>query len=92
MKIIATTSGGYLCEISSTELREFSETHNFGIGTEIPVKMAAESISMLRSLDSIRIENAIDKAKQALNSLNKIKDDVDALLLFDKLKGDYNNA
>jgi hypothetical protein len=92
MKIIAKTATGYLCEVSSTEMREFGAEKNPDLDDEIPVTTAAHTLGMLRSLDMYRIDHAINEANDALTSLGKIKDNIDALLLFDKLAKEHTDA
>ena len=87
MKIIAVTTSGFLCEISSGEISKLGITSP-GIGKEIPIDRL---FNTLKNLESIS-ENNLAKLKYLANDLNnrlaEIEETYEKTILMHNIKGE----
>lgn len=99
MKIIANvTSDRFLCEVSSEELARlhgmrgrYEDAYNkilmsVKVGYDFDITGIDDNARLLRTLDQNRMEKITNALRQALDSVENIREDVQALTLFEKLK------
>ena len=98
MKIIAKIDNErVLVELTRTEISrihgqaydytKFSD-HWMAVGAEMDLNALCSTLEALRQLDSAKIENARKQLEQAMAMVSQCKTNLEALMLFDKLKED----
>jgi hypothetical protein len=86
MKIIATTTGGYICEISRPEAHIIFDSTVAHIGDENDLHKAYELLSAIRSLS----KSQLHYLDQSISGLNKkfaeVQESYDKLMLLDNIR------
>ncbi len=96
MKVIAKVSEDVvLCEVDIGEMTKllglgYTDTRKaLGVGFEVPLELAFNTLSTIRSLDKNQITMARERAKMLLNTIDEVSNAVDSLLLLDTLAKDH---
>lgn len=93
MKIIGIGEGNYICEIENEEMATILGTDNLydldeelSPGSKVDLKRAINATRWLRDLDNKHIEHITHELKTTLERMGIVKETVEALTLFSKLK------
>ena len=91
MKVLGKTDNGYIVEITTQEAGRIFDKRDVGLGTEIDIKTAYDTLDMLRNLDKFKLENAMTQTRLVLDKLEEIRNTVQSFTLFHTLSTTKEN-
>ena len=86
MKIIAVTTSGFLCEISTREIAKLGITSP-GMGMEIPIDRLFDTITNLKSISTDSFEKLKYLSNDLNNRLAEIEETYEKTMLLHIIKG-----
>jgi hypothetical protein len=84
MKIIATTNGGYICEVSRREITLLGATSS--IGDEIPLERAFDTLDAMRSISRTHLRYLGDHISKLQVKYAEVEEAYNKTMLFDTIK------
>ena len=84
MKIIATTNGGYICEVSRREITLLGATSS--IGDEIPLERAFDTLDAMRSISRTHLKYLGDHISKLQAKYSEVEEAYNKTMLFDTIK------
>lgn len=92
MKIIGSSNSGYIVEISNAEMSRMLKSweNSPKYGDEIDLAAFCDILDKVRHLDSNKLQFAIKRTRDMLESFEEVQSSINALLLFDKLSKPEN--
>lgn len=85
MKIIATTTGGYICEMSKREVALLG-VHSPNIGDEVDLVRAFDTLDSLRSISRTNLKYLGEQIYKLQEKYKDIEDIYNKTMLFDTVK------
>lgn len=86
MKIIGSSNRGYIVEITNAEMSRIMNSEKMPHGADdVDLTKFCDILDTVRNFDSHRIQFSIKRTQDMLKILEEVQNDVNALLLFDKL-------
>jgi hypothetical protein len=85
MKIIATTNGGFICEVSRREVSLLGIASPT-LGEEIPLDRAFDTLSSLRSISQTNLRYIGDEITKLQQKYDVVADIYSKTMLFDSIK------
>jgi hypothetical protein len=85
MKIIATTNGGYICEVSRREITLLGATST-SIGDEIPLERAFDTLDAMRSISRTHLKYLGDHISKLQAKYSEVEEAYNKTMLFDTIK------
>jgi hypothetical protein len=89
MKIIATTTGGYICELSRREVALLGGTSN--IGDEVDLARAFDTLDALRSLSRTNLRYLGEYISKLQSKYEEVEDAYNKTMMFDTIKNSDGN-
>lgn len=89
MKIIATTTSGYICELSRREVALLGGTSN--IGDEVDLARAFDTLDSLRSISRTNLKYLGDQISKLQSRYAEIEDAYNKTMLLDTVKNSEGN-
>jgi hypothetical protein len=85
MKVIATTTGGYLCELSRQEAHLLGHS-SINIGDEIPLDRAFETLTNLRGISRTNLVYLGDQITKLQTKFKDVEEMYSKVMLLDSMK------
>jgi hypothetical protein len=85
MKIIATTTGGFLCELSRREISLLGVTSG-SIGDEVPLDRAFDTLDNLRGISRSNLTYLGESIRKLQAKFNDVEDAYTKTMLLDSIK------
>jgi hypothetical protein len=89
MKIIATTTSGYICEISRREVSLLGGGSN--IGDEVPLDRAFDTLDSLRSISRTNLNYLGDQINKLQAKYKDVEEMYNKTMIFDSIKNSKKN-
>jgi hypothetical protein len=90
MKIIATTTGGYICELSRREVSLLGATSP-NIGDEVDLARAFDTLDSLRSISRSNLKNLGFELKKLQEKFADVESAYTSTMLLDTVKNSEGN-
>lgn len=91
MKIIATTSGGFICEIDRHEGYVIFNKTTPSIGDETDMRLVFETLASLRGMSSTQLSYMAKNIESFQKKFLEIQDAYDKLMLLDEMRSAGNH-
>lgn len=90
MKIIATTTSGYICEISRREVALLG-ANSTSIGDEVPLDRAFDTLDSLRSISRTNLKYLGDHISKLQTKYAEVEDMYNKIMLLDSIKNNQDD-
>jgi hypothetical protein len=89
MKIIATTTHGYICEVSRREIALLGATSN--IGDEVPLDRVFDTLDSLRSISRTNLKYLGEHISKLQSKYAETEDMYNKIMMLDTVKNSEGN-